>query len=180
HNYQHSAPSYSQNAHWQPPETRRRRNHQNYKYRNKNPNRVVKPKQSKGPAEAKKTFQVSCWTFQRGIDPPRSYCSRQNWSSQRRVPIYTPLDKVASVFRGCTMSEMSKLSESAHLEPAEGSVYCEVCGGLVLVPEVHEASLLHQQYARPRFSKEPLDALVEDMLVNPEDEYEDDDDDDSE
>lgn len=87
-----------------------------------------------------------------------------------------PDDKVPWIFRGFTMSVMSELSESAHMKPDEDSVYCSDCGGLVLVPEVHEASLLHREHTRPRFSQEPFDALVEDMLINPEDDDEEGDD----
>ncbi|KAG0422648.1 hypothetical protein HPB47_001538 [Ixodes persulcatus] len=158
YNTPYAAPSYSQSPQLQASQSQGHRQHGQQVNSNK-------PKSSK---KVKANLSIACWTFQHGTDPPRCYFSRQAWSNQRRVTRGMPDDKVPWIFRGFTMSVMSELSESAHMKPDDDSVYCKGCGGLVLVPEVHEASLLHREHTRPRFSQEPFDTLVEDMLINPE------------
>lgn len=119
------------------------------------------------PVTPVETKSVACWTFQHGTEEPRCFFSNTKWPKQRRVVRGLPDDKIPTLFRGRTVTVMDRLAEGACVEPAEDAVYCKVCGGLVIVQERHEESRLHQSRLRPDFSKEPFDALVEDMLGNP-------------
>lgn len=116
---------------------------------------------------AVQTRSIACWTFQHGTDSPVWFISDHRWAKQRKIFRGLPDDKTPTLFRGRTVTAMDRLAQGACMEPAEDAVYCEVCGGLVIVQEMHEASRLHQSRARAQFSKEPFDPLVEDMMLNP-------------
>lgn len=116
---------------------------------------------------AVQTRSVACWTFQHGTDSPVWFFSERKWAKQRKIFRGRPDDKMPALFRGRTITAMDRLAQGACLEPPEDSVYCKVCGVLVIVPETHGASRFHQSRLRPQFSKEPLDPLIEDMMLNP-------------
>ncbi|CAN7946336.1 unnamed protein product, partial [Ixodes hexagonus] len=96
---------------------------------------------TKAPAVETKT--VACWTSQEGTEAPRYFFSEKKWASQRRPRRGQPDEEMPLHFRGRTISAMERLAQGACMEPPEDAVYCEDCGGLVIVQEQHEASLLH-------------------------------------
>ncbi|CAN7950161.1 unnamed protein product, partial [Ixodes pacificus] len=95
------------------------------------------------PAGSRTTRTLATWTMQTGNQPPRTCSSARPWGQQLQVAADTRADRVPYPFRGYTVSETNSTAPEADAQPDVNAVFCDVCGGLVVLEQQHVLSLNH-------------------------------------
>ncbi|KAG0429169.1 hypothetical protein HPB47_023892 [Ixodes persulcatus] len=74
-----------------------------------------------------------------GSQPPRAYASARLWGPQLQVAADAPADRVPYPFRAYTLTKMKSANPGVNTQP--DAVYCEGCGGLVVMEQRHIHSI---------------------------------------
>lgn len=85
------------------------------------------------------TRAVATCTMQVGSQPPRAYASARLWGPQLQVAADAPADRVPYPFRAYTLTKMKSANPGVNTQP--DAVYCEGCGGLVVMEQRHIHSI---------------------------------------